>query len=172
MTHWELVFLLEERSAQVMLQGFLPQILPEHIVPRYIVFEGKSDLEKNLLLKLRAWLNPQTKFVILRDQDSGDCITVKSTLIKLCDEAGKPNTLVRIACRELESWYIGDLKAVEAGLGLSGLARQQNKSKFRNPDALNNAYEELSKLTKQTYQKVSGFRAIFVPPLPCFYPLL
>ena len=160
MISWELVFFLEEPSARVMLEGLLPKILPAHIVPRYITFEGKTDLEKNISRKLRAWLNPQTRFVVLRDQDSSNCTDVKNTLVKLCNEAGKANTLVRVACRELESWYIGDLKAVEDGLGLSGLARQQNKSKFRNPDVLNNAYEELSKLTKQTYQKVSGSRAI------------
>lgn len=151
MTAWELVFLLEERSAKVMLEGFLPKILPEHIVPRYIIFEGKTDLEKNLSRKLRAWLNPQTRFVVLQDQDSGNCTDVKNNLVRLCNQAGKPNTLVRIACRELESWYIGDLKAVEHGLGLSGLAKQQDKRKFRNPDMLNNAYEELSKVTARKY---------------------
>ncbi|WP_322744936.1 DUF4276 family protein [Leptolyngbya ectocarpi] len=159
MTVWELVFLLEERSAKVMLEGLLPKILPAHIVPRYIIFEGKTDLEKNLSRKLRTWLNPRTKFVILRDQDSGNCTDVKNNLVRLCNQAGKPNTLVRIACRELESWYIGDLKAVENGLGLSGLAKQQDKQKFRNPDMLNNAYEELSKVTTRKYQKVSGSRA-------------
>ncbi|MBE9067159.1 DUF4276 family protein [Leptolyngbya cf. ectocarpi LEGE 11479] len=142
-----------------MLEGLLPKILPAHIVPRYIIFEGKTDLEKNLSRKLRTWLNPRTKFVILRDQDSGNCTDVKNNLVRLCNQAGKPNTLVRIACRELESWYIGDLKAVENGLGLSGLAKQQDKQKFRNPDMLNNAYEELSKVTTRKYQKVSGSRA-------------
>lgn len=157
---WEFVFLLEECSAKVMLEGLLPKILPEHIIPRYIVFEGKTDLEKNLSRKLRTWLNPRTKFVVLRDQDSGNCADVKDNLARLCNQAGKPNTLVRVACRELESWYVGDLKAVENGLGLSGLAKQQDKRKFRNPDMLNNAYEELSKVTEKKYQKVSGSRAI------------
>ncbi|MEA5466392.1 DUF4276 family protein [Leptothoe sp. PORK10 BA2] len=160
MTAWELVFFLEELSAKAMLEGFLPKVLPDHITPRYIVFEGKSDLEKSLPVKLRAWLNPRAKFVVLRDQDSGDCTVVKSNLVRLCNKAGKSNTLVRIACRELESWYIGDLKAVEDGLGVSGLANQQSTRKFRNPDLLNNAYEELSRVTKQRYQKVSGSRAI------------
>lgn len=160
MMFWELVFFLEERSAKVMLEGFLPKVLPAHIVPRYIVFEGKTDLEKSLSIKLRAWSNPRARFVVLRDQDSGACTDVKSDLVSLCSAAGKPSTLVRIACRELESWYIGDFKAVEDGLGVSGLARHQDKRKFRNPDILNNAYEELSKVTNGKYQKVSGSRAI------------
>lgn len=160
MMPWELVFFLEERSAKVMLEGFLPKILPDYVTPRYIVFEGKSDLEKKLSLKLKAWLNPRTKFVVLRDQDSGDCTVVKSSLVKICHEAEKPGVLIRIACRELESWYIGDLKAVEAGLNVSGLNKLQKKQKFRHPDTLNNVSEELGKLTQQKYQKVSGSRAI------------
>jgi hypothetical protein len=49
---------------------------------------------------------------------------------------------------------------VEAGLGLRGLARQQEKRKFRAPDNLANAAEELEKLTKRNYQKLSGSRRI------------
>ena len=43
----ELVFLLEEPSAKAMIEGILPQlILESDLVIRYIVFEGKQDLEK------------------------------------------------------------------------------------------------------------------------------
>ena len=38
-----LVFLLEEPSAKEMLKGILPRLLPEHIQPQFIVFEGKQD---------------------------------------------------------------------------------------------------------------------------------
>lgn len=39
-----LVFFLEEASAKEMLHGILPKILPEHVVQRFIVFEGKQEL--------------------------------------------------------------------------------------------------------------------------------
>ena len=42
----ELVFLLEEASAQAMLEGLLPKLLPDGMMVRYLVFEGKNDLEK------------------------------------------------------------------------------------------------------------------------------
>ena len=67
---------------------------------------------------------------------------------------------MRIACHELETFYLGDLAAVEQGLGLSGLAKQQPSSKFRSPDHLANPAEELGKLTKARYQKLAGSRAI------------
>ncbi|MGB3615033.1 MAG: DUF4276 family protein [Elainellaceae cyanobacterium] len=159
----ELVLFLEEPSAKAMLQGFLPRILPNDIYPTYIVFEGKTDLEKSLPIKLRAWQKPDSIFVVLRDQDSGDCIEIKRKLQRICRQAEKPNALIRIACRELESWYIGDLEAVEQGLRISGLSRRyQDKGKFRNPDQLNNAAEELRKITQFKYQKISGSRRIGV----------
>ncbi len=45
-----IVFFLEAPSAREMLVGVLPRILPEGIQVRYIVFQGKQDLEKNLKL--------------------------------------------------------------------------------------------------------------------------
>ncbi len=43
-----LVFFLEEPSARAMLEGLLPRLLPDGWLVRYIVFEGKQDLEKQL----------------------------------------------------------------------------------------------------------------------------
>ena len=156
----ELVFCLEERSAQEMLNGILPK-LDLDIPVRYLVFEGKQDLERQLPRKLKGYLNPQAQFVILRDQDAQpDCKVVKEKLADICRQAGKADSLVRIACRELESFYLADLAAVERGLGQTGLTRQQDRSKFRYPDSLSSPSRELSKLTGGLYQKVGGSRAI------------
>ncbi|MCI5146525.1 MAG: DUF4276 family protein [Candidatus Electrothrix sp. AR3] len=155
-----LVFFWEELSAKEMLQAVMPKLLPEHMVPRYIVFEGKQDLEKQLIRKLKLWQKPDSKFIVLRDQDAGDCRKIKDNLQKKCREAGQPDAIVRIACHELESFYLGDLQAVEKGLAVSGLAKRQNQRKFRQPDNLPNPAHELTTLTKKSYQKVSGSRAI------------
>ena len=153
-----LVFCLEEPSAKAMLEGIIPRLYPD-VEVRYIVFEGKQDLHKQLVRRLRYWQG-DARFVVMRDQDSGNCHTIKEQLKSLCDQAGRPNTLIRIACRELESFYLGDLAAVEQGLSLSGLAKQQANRKFRDPDQLVNAAEELKKITKNKYQKLAGSRSI------------
>ena len=119
-----LVFFLEEPSAREMLKGLLPRLLPGDTVPRYVVFEGKNDMKKQLPKKLRGWRAPDSRFVVLRDQDAADCVGVKSELAEICRKAGKRGALVRIACHALESWYLGDLNAVERGMGPSGLARR------------------------------------------------
>jgi len=155
-----IVFFLEEPSAREMLAGILPRILPDNIQSRYIVFQGKQDLEKNLKKKLRGWRMADSIFVVMRDQDSGDCKAIKTKLTDLSREAGKEGVLIRVACRELESFYLGDLAAVEQGLGLKGLKKQQQWKKFRDPDALGNPSEELRRLTHNAYDKIAGSRAI------------
>ena len=155
-----LVFFLEELSAKEMLDGLLPRMLPEGVGYRCVPFEGKRDLEKQLPKKLRGWNRPDTRFVVLRDKDSGDCLVIKDRLATICRESGKAGTLVRIACHELESWYLGDLRAVEQGLGIDGLARRQGSRKFCDPDRLANPVQELERLTSKGYQKISGSRSI------------
>ena len=69
-------------------------------------------------------------------------------------------SLVRIACRELETIYLADLQAVERALALQGLIKHQNIVKFRQPDRLGSPSVELKKLTRGAYQKVGSSRLI------------
>ena len=158
----ELVFLLEEESAKSMLLGLLPRILDPQVQPRLMVFEGKQDLEKQLMKRLRGYMNPHARFIVLRDQDSTpDCKVVKAKLLGLCAQAGRQAvSLVRIACHELESFYLADLQAVEVALGVTGLATRQSSARFRTADRVQSPSRELGKLTHGAYQKVSGSRLL------------
>ena len=157
----EIVFLLEEESARVMLDGLLPRILPEGMTYICIPFEGKQDLERQLVRRLRGYRVPGAKFVVLRDQDAEDCKVVKRRLVAKCSESGKSGVLVRIACRELESWYLADLEAVEKGMGITGqrLVKRQNELKFVSPDNYVSPLGTLKQIVP-SYQKVGGSRAI------------
>lgn len=155
----ELVFLLEERSAKEMLQGLLPQIIPSSISPRFIVFEGKQDLERQLKRKLQLYQNPHARFIILRDQDTGDCRTIKTNLKEICTSTRKEHFLIRIACHALETFYLADLNAVEQGLQKPNISRKQNQSRYRSPDDQSHPDKLLRQLVPD-YQKVSGSRAI------------
>ena len=158
----ELVFLLEEPSAKEMLESLLPRMLDQGITFRCIPFEGKQDLEKQLMRKIRAYQNEQARFIVLRDQDSSpDCTVVKRNLLDLCQQSSKADRcIVRIACRELETFYLADLQAVEQALGIMGLRQHQLKRKFRAPDHLDRPSKELKALTKSGYEKVVGSRLI------------
>lgn len=154
-----LVFLLEERSMKEVLDIILPKILPDHVTFKTVPHNGKSDLENSIPKKLKAWKEPDTKFVIVRDQDSGDCIDVKQALKDLC-EPHRREVLIRIACRELEAWYFGDLEAVSAAYG-KDVARLSQKSKYRIPDRIGNPKDELKKLFPR-HQQIDGARRIAV----------
>ena len=157
----ELVFLLEEPSARAMLEGLLPRLGVALPATRFMVFEGKSDLERQVTRRIRGYLNPEARFIVVRDQDAApDCRSVKARLAEMCRAGGRPEALVRIFCRELESLYLADLSAVERALGIPGLADRQREARFRAPDAVVSPSRELATLTRGRYQKIGGSRAI------------
>ncbi|MCD4727130.1 MAG: DUF4276 family protein [Pirellulales bacterium] len=155
----ELVFLLEERSIQEVLKVVVPPLLPDNIVCRFVPHEGKNDLEKSIPRKLRAWQGGNVWFVVVRDKNSSDCKAVKRKLLKLCEQGRCSETLVRIVCHHLESWFLGDLAAVEKAFNLRGIAKRHSKRKFSAPDRLANAEQELRRLAPM-YQKIGGSRLI------------
>lgn len=156
-----LVFLLEEESAKNMLIPVVKKLVPEEIPVQFITFSGKQDMERQMVKKIRYWCAPGSRFIIMRDKDSGDCGVIKQRLLALAQESGKGEAcLVRIACHELESFFLGDLAAMAQGLNVPTVATMREKQKFRAPDALANAAEELKKLTEGKYSKLAGSRAI------------
>lgn len=154
-----LVFFLEEPSTRDFLEAVLPRVLPAHITPHFLVFEGKQDLEKQLVWRMKRWLRPNSRFVVMRDQDSGDCHAIKNRLLGLCQQAGRPTAKVRIVCKELETFFVGDWRAIAAGYSQPKLAAQAQKAKFRQPDRLGSPSAEIKRLIP-TYQKREGARTI------------
>jgi len=152
----EVVFLLEEPSMKAFLEGLLPRIAP---AIRFILVphEGRHDLVKSFPRKIRAWRTPGVRFVIVHDQDSADCVELKRSLQAAVPLERRNDTSIRIACRELESWLLGDLDALAEAFDQPDLADLGVKRKFRQPDNVGNPGEELSKLVP-FYQKVRGAR--------------
>lgn len=93
------------------------------------------------------------------DQDGNECKLLKRQIAELCEQGRRKDALIRIVCHELESWFLGDLGAVEEAFGMSGLGRRQQETKFRDPDRLANPSEILKSLVPG-YQKISGARSI------------
>lgn len=127
-----------------LLEGLLPRLLPGEVSWILVAHEGKTDLQQSIPRKLRAFREPGVRFVVVQDQDRNDCKALKQRLLDLCAGAGRPDTLVRIACCELEAWYLGDLAAVDAVFG-THLAQQRNRAKWRDPDRLSSPADLLEK---------------------------
>lgn len=155
---------VEEPSMKAFLITLLPKIIkhPWTLDENYFIrsFEGKSDLQKNIPKKMEVfnnWHEP-VGIIILQDQDSNDCIQLKQKLLGICEEFDNCRKMIRIVCRELESWYLGDMKAIAAAFPDFKYQKYINKTKFRNPD-LCNGYDEIRKIVVG-FQKVSGAKLI------------
>lgn len=141
---------------KVLLEGLLPRLFP-NLMFLCIPHEGKPDLKKSIPRKLRAWCEPGVRFVVLMDNDGEDCRETKENLAALCQRGGKTDVLVRIACQELEAWYLGDPVALAEAFGNAKLSLIGKKARYRNPDSIQGPSEEVRKLVPM-FQKVSGAR--------------
>jgi hypothetical protein len=143
------------------MKAFLETIIrrryPE-ITLKIIAYHGKQDLEKNVARHMQNWRIPNSKFVVVHDQDNWDCVTLKNKLIAICCLA-EPSVTVRIACHELESWYWGDLAAVSTAFGKPSITALSRKRKYRVADAIENPKSELKKHLPQ-YEQIAGAKAI------------
>lgn len=151
-----IVFLLEERSMKVLLDGMLPRFFPRM---RFLCIphEGKQDLERSIPRKLRAWHEPGVRFVVVHDNDGGDCINLKARLIGLCKEGRRDDTIVRIPCQELEAWYFGDLDALAHAYGNENLRSIDQKAYYRDPDSIIKPSKSITEIV-DGFQKISGAR--------------
>jgi hypothetical protein len=167
--------LLEEPSAEAFLQGFLHHLLPVGTTWTLIVFQGKSDLLKNLAQRLkgyRNWMPQDWKIVVLVDEDRTDCMRLKEQMENAANAAGfitktksqgKPFTVLnRIVVEELEAWYFGDLAALATAY--PGVSKNlSTKAAFRNPDAIGGGtWETLERVLRRAGHCGGGFSKIEV----------
>ena len=141
---------------RALLDGLLPRLfpgLPFQCVPH----EGKTDLERSIPRKLRGWREPGVRFAVVRDNDGGDCRALKDDLRGLCQAGSRDDTLIRIACQELEAWYLGEPDALADAFGREALRSVGQKRRFREPDAVRRPSEAVVRLAPE-FQKVSGAR--------------
>lgn len=159
-----LEILVEEPSMAEFLRIVVPNLLPDGWHLDYNVFirkhQGKSDLKKSIPTKLKAFSrwNEPVGFIIMQDQDSNDCRLLKQELQALCHDYERIPILIRIVCRELEAWYLGDMSAIQKAYPSFKAKSYAGKSKFRKPDFCN-AKDELKKILP-SYQETSAARII------------
>lgn len=155
----QIEFLLEEPSMQYFLEDLLPFILPEGYALGVNCFlrphQGKSDLRKSIPRKMQVFSNfhRPAKVIVIHDQDSSDCVELKGQLKELCSIEDACPFLIRIACRELENWYLGDMDALEGLYPKFNAGKYRNSAKYRIIDHVFGA-TELERL-------ITGFRKTY-----------
>lgn len=157
-----IIFLLEEPSMKSLLEGLLPRVFPGFCVGQNFLcvkHEGKSDLDASIPRKLKSWQVPGDRFVILRDNDNTNCVDLKARYVRLCGECGRAETLVRLVCQELESWYLGDLLALAEAFDIPSLNSASARKRFADPDAWQKPSVELARMIP-AFQKGSAARTM------------
>ena len=82
---------------------------------------------------------------------------LKGQLRTLCRSGGRAEALVRIACQELEAWYLGEPEALAEAFDNALLRSIGNRARYRDPDAVARPSAALAEL-EPAFQKVSGAR--------------
>lgn len=154
--------LVEELSAKVALDLLLPRTIPVEATFVVHAFEGRVRLLSRLEQRLRgySYYGQNTRILVLVDRDDDDCRVLKAHLEQtarsvglptLCTATGQGRIQVcnRIACEELEAWFLGDPKAVCAAYP-KVKASYASQSKYRDPDAITGGtWEAMAHLLNQ-----------------------
>lgn len=154
-----LVIFVEEESMKVTLEQLISTLELDASLIQILPHQGVQDLERSVRNKLPNWNAPNTSFLILRDNDNGNCIDRKENLMQIARNAGKDAvTTIRIVCQELEAWFLGDPVALEAAGYLTQGSRPQ--SVRGNPDDITKPSDVLMRLSNKGPGKVMRARDI------------
>jgi hypothetical protein len=160
-----LYILTEEPSIKNIFEKVLPQILPQNVTFRILVHQGKHDLENALTYKIASLSRIEgAKILITIDQDTNDCKQLKQKLTDIVNKNCICDYKIRIVCKELESWLLGDLLAIEQAfprfksVSLKGRAQIRDVDKIKGKPSdflLRNIpeYKDREKLPKLVFSK-------------------
>jgi hypothetical protein len=137
----------EEPSAKNVFEAILPKLLPQNVSFRIYPHQGKQDLERALRKSLPHISKiPGSKILVTRDQDSTDCIELKNKLDEIIKENCYCDYFIRIVCKELEAWFLGDLNAVHCAYPRLKPEQYQSKADFKNVDKITNPNKYLLRI--------------------------
>ena len=134
--------------------------------------DGKQALMRKLPQRMKGYrhYDPGPKILILVDRDDDDCLKLKEDLERVATSTGfstKSSTAPgsdfqvcnRIAVEEMESWLLGDEKAVRTAF--PRVPPFASKSRFRDPDAvIGGTWEALEQVLQRSGYYPGGLAKI------------
>ena len=145
----------EEPSFEKFASHLLSRLIPD-IDVRIHPHQGKQDLERALRTTLPAISKmPGAKILITRDQDSDNCRTLKKRLSELISGQCFCAYKIRIVCRELECWLLGDMDAIAKAYPRFNPEQYKHKADFREVDLIADAPDRLLRMIPELKQNRS-----------------
>lgn len=133
----------EERSAKQFFERLMIKIFAEQNLShqeaklrfRVYSYSGKDDLKNSLKTTVPTISKqPKAKILITIDQDTKNCKSLKKELERIIAGNCHCQHKIRIICRELESWFLGDLESIRKSYSRFKPEEYRNKADFRNID--------------------------------------
>jgi len=137
-----IIFLVEDYSMRKFLEGILPRLgfAAHHFEIKH--HNGKEDLLANLSKVIPTLSKRAAHLIVLIDKDKQDCVQLKQKLQEKMAWCFCQYTL-RIACYELESWFLGDLDAIAHCSSKFKLDFFKNKAKYQHTDNITKPSSDL-----------------------------
>ena len=143
------------------MRAFLPCLGFEEGVSFFLnSYGGGRNLKAASVQELRGWKRPEVRrFIIQRDQEQfDDCMEVKRSIEDWVREKCRKQSeqlRVRISCRELEAWYLGDLDALWQAYPDAPAKERRRIEKYR--DAPDTTREKPSDILRGVAGKNTSF---------------
>ena len=136
----------EEVSFEKFARHLFSRLIPDVDV-RIYPHQGKQDLERALRTTLPVISKRQgARILVTRDQDSDNCRTLKKKLLELFSGQCFCTYKIRIVCRELECWMLGDMEAIAKAYPRFKPEQFKYKADFRNVDIIADAPDRLLRM--------------------------
>jgi len=143
----------EEESAKRLFDILISRLFPE-LNFRVYPHQGKQDLKEALTKTLPVISKkPGSRILVTIDQDSGDCILIKNSILTMVSTHCQCPVKIRIICRELESWFLGDLDSIKKVYPRFNPIFYKNKRTYRNVDLIHNPDKHLLKAIPELKNK-------------------
>ncbi len=156
-----IVFLVEDLSMRKFLEGILLRLGFEPHYFRIKHHQGKEDLIRNLDKVVKKESKEANFLFVLVDQDKRNCYEFKKE-IKEKMQSCACNYKIRIACYELEAWFLGDMDAIKQCSQKFKPDFFRNKEKYRYIDNIVKPSIEIETIVpdwKQTFLRKDKFAA-------------
>ena len=150
-----IVFLVEDYSMRKFLEGILPRLGFDEQFVEIKHHRGKEDLISHLDRIIPSLSKRAQQIIVIIDRDKQDCVLLKNKIkekMAWCSCEYK----IRIACYELEAWFLGDMEAIEKCSPRFKASSFQGKKKYRDVDNIEKPSSVIEKIVPDWKDKYTN----------------